>query len=282
MASTTASSPVAGTAQRANGPAVSFLATLGSDWSKFVTLRSTWINVILSIVLSVGMTGLISWATAFSYEDWGASDQASFDPIIFSIIGLLVASIVFVVMSVQLVASEYSSGMIRQTMTTTPKRTRVFWAKLLVSALTVTVLTAIVAVANFLAAQWVFGLYDAPTASLGDSDVRRLILGLVVTAPTYPIIATVAAFLLRSAAGAITLVLGLIFVPSMFGGLLPQRFQENLIAFLPPSLADSIAMHHIDPDNTFYADPNVAWIALVAWMVALCGIAIWTLNRRDV
>lgn len=282
MASTTAPANAAGIPSLANGPSVSFLATLGSEWSKFVTLRSMWINVILSLVLSVTMTGLISWATAWSYEDWGQSDQVSFDPIMFSVSGTIVAAIVFVVMNVQLVASEYSSGMIRQTMTTTPKRSRVFWAKLLVNAAVVTVLTAIVGVANFLVAQWVFAIYDAPTASLSDGDTQRLLLGMTLTAPVYPIIATVAAFLLRSAAGAITLVLGLIFVPSMFGGLLPRRYQEDVLAYLPPSLADSISLHHLDPDNQLYADPSVAWIALVAWMVVLCAVGLWFLKRRDV
>lgn len=282
MASTTAPATSAGTPPIANGPSISFLATLSSEWSKFVTLRSMWINVILSLVLSITMTGLISWASAWSYDDWGTSDQASFDPIMFSVSGAIVAAIVFVVMNVQLVASEYSSGMIRQTMTTTPKRSRVFWSKLLVSSIVVTILTAVVSVGNFLVAQWVFGIYDAPTASLSDGDTRRLLIGMILTAPTYPIIATVAAFLLRSAAGAITLVLGLIFVPSMFGGLLPRRYQEDILAFLPPSLADSIAMHHLDPDNQLYADPSVAWIALIAWMVVFCAVGLWFLNRRDV
>ena len=97
-----------------------------------------------------------------------------------------------------------------------------------------------------------------------------------------PIVGVVAAFVLRSAAGAITLVLALLFVPGMFGALLPRRWQEDVLAWLPGSLADSVAMHHLDPDNPLYADPALAAALLVAWIVALTAGTWYLLNRRDV
>ena len=41
-------------------PTVPFTATLASEWTKLVTVRSTWVTLALSLVVSVGLTGLIS------------------------------------------------------------------------------------------------------------------------------------------------------------------------------------------------------------------------------
>jgi ABC-2 type transport system permease protein len=144
------------------------------------------------------------------------------------------------------------------------------------------VLAAIIFIATFQAGQMVFAAYDLPTASLTDADARRAMIGLVATAPVFPIIGVVAAFVLRSAAGAITLVLALLFVPGMFGALLPRRWQEDVLAYLPGSLADSVAMHHLDADNPLYADPTLAAVLLVVWIVVLIGGTWYLLNRRDV
>lgn len=269
-------------ARGASQSSVSFMATLGSEWMKFATTRAMWFMAVLALILSVGITGLISWVTGWSFDEWSASDQASFDPITFSITGLIFGGILFVVMGVQLVSAEYSSGMIRQTFTTTPKRNRVLLAKALVIALVTLVASTIVILATFYTAQAIFGAYDMNTASLSDGDAQRTLIALILTAPMFPLMGVAAAFLLRSAAGAITLILGLLFVPSMFGGLLPRRWQEDVLAYMPGSLADSLAFHHLDPDNPLYADPAIAAVGVVVWVVGALGLALVMLNKRDV
>jgi hypothetical protein len=269
-------------ARGSSQPSVSFMATLSSEWSKFATTRSMWFMAILALVLSVGITGLISWVTGWSWSDWPEAEKASFDPISYSFAGLIFGGILFVVMGVQLVSAEYSSGMIRQTFTTTPKRARVLLAKVLVITAVTLVISAIVITATFLTAQAVFGAYDIETAGLGDPDARRTLLTLIATAPMFPIMGVAAAFILRSAAGAITLILGLLFIPSMFGVVLPRRWQEDVLAYLPGSLADSVTFHHLDPDVAMYADPAIAVVGVIAWVAASIGLALFFLYKRDV
>jgi ABC-2 type transport system permease protein len=195
---------------------------------------------------------------------------------------MIFAGIVFVVIGVNLVASEYSSGMIRQTFTTTPKRGRILAAKAIVATVITIILATIIFTATFYAGQWIFGIYDLPTVGLGDSDARRAMVGLILTSPIMPLIGVVAAFLFRSAAAAITTSLAIIFLPSMFGGLLPRRWQEDLLAYLPTNLGDSIAIGHITDDNPQYSDPWLAAVLLVVWAVVLFGATLVMLNRRDV
>jgi ABC-2 type transport system permease protein len=264
-----------------NLPAVGFGATLRSEWSKFTSARMTWISLALALVLSVGLTMLLSWAVGFSFDDWNEADRATFDPITLSMSGLLVSGIIFVVLGVNLVASEYSSGMIRQTIATTPKRGRVLMAKVIVVGAVALVAGLVVNTAVILAGNLVFGAYDMPTASLSDGDTLRAIFGLTITTPVFPILGVAVAFLLRSAAGAITAVLALLFLPSMFGPLLPSRWQEDVLGWLPGPLTDSISIGFLDSDGAMMKNAWVAGGALIIWLALFLGAAWWFLTNRD-
>ncbi len=263
-------------------PGIPFIATLASEWTKLVTVRSTWITLALSLVVSTGITALVSWATGWAWSDLSASDQADFDPILSSLAGSMFGAILFVVLGVNLVASEYASGMIRQTMTVTPRRGRVLLAKVLVVGAVAIVAGIIVNVATFLAGQAVFAAYDVPTASLSDGDAfRSVVLGMAVTSLVLPILGISMAFLFRSAAIAITVVLAIIFMPSFFGPLIPRRWQEDVLAFLPGNASNSIATGNLD-DSPMYLDPWLAAVVLAVWMVVFIGGTHIMLNRRDV
>lgn len=263
-------------------PAIPFTATLASEWTKLVTVRSTWITLALSLVVSTGITALVSWATGWSWGDLSSSDQAEFDPILSSLIGSIFGVILFIVLGVNLVASEYSSGMIRQTMTVTPRRGRVLLAKVIVVSAVAVVAGVVVNVATFLAGQAVFAAYDVPTASLTDGDAfRSVVLGIGLTSPVLPILGICMAFLFRSAAIAITVVLAIIFMPSFFGPLIPRRGQEDVLAFLPGNASNSIATGNLN-DSPMYLDPWLAAVVLVGWMVIFIGGTHIMLNRRDV
>lgn len=262
---------------------VPFTATLASEWDKLVTVRSTWITLALATILSIGVTALFSWVTGWSWSEWTEADRATFDPIEFAFIGAMFATILFIVLGVSMVASEYGSGMMRLTMTVTPNRGRILLAKAVIVTAVVLVVGTLLSIANFQVAQMIFGAYDLPTASLGDSDAfRAIVLGVGATGPIYPLIGLALAFIFRSTALAITAVLALMFAPSFFGGLLPRRWQEDVLAWLPGQAADSFAISHLYEDSPMYLDPTLGLVVAIAWLVLFVGAAWLVLNRRDV
>ena len=120
--------------------AVPFSATLASEWTKLTTLRSTRIVFALSVVLAVGVTVLASILVGRSWDSWSAADQADFDPALFPLVGGIFAGLLLPTLGVTAVTSEYSTGMIRLTLTATPRRGRVLLAKAaVVAALTLLV-----------------------------------------------------------------------------------------------------------------------------------------------
>src|SRR5690606_27406912 len=104
-----------------------------SEWVKLTTLRSTYLTITLGIVLSIGTSALVALAVGNSFDGSGVAtaEEVVAEPIITSMVGNIFTIIAFSVFGVLVTSSEYSSGMIRLTLTATPRRGRVLLAKLL-------------------------------------------------------------------------------------------------------------------------------------------------------
>ena len=259
---------------------VRFINTLASEWSKLTSLRSTYIVLGLGFVLSILATGLGTFAVGETFDGWSEAQQATFEPIAFAMLGNVIALIVATVFGVLAVSSEYSNGMIQLSMIATPRRARVLWAKvLLVFGVTLGFGLATVA-GMFLVGQAVLGAAGLPTATLGDSDALRFVVGLGAATPLFPIIGLALGVILRSTAGAITAALGILWLPLVFNNMLPLSVQEHVLSRLPGAAIDSVTISHVVQSTT--DSPLMVGIALVvAWLVGFVGIAQVLLQRRD-
>ena len=257
-----------------------FINTLVSEWSKLTTLRSTYITLGLGVALSIATTALVALAVGNTIDDWRAADREKFDPLMFSMAGNIFLLIVYPVFGVLAASSEYSSGMIRLTLTATPKRGRVLLAKLLLVTSVTMVLGLITVVGMFLVGQAVLGAYGVPVADFGDAGSWRVVLGLGAVTPLFAVIGLALGVILRSASGAITTVLGIVWLPVIFEPLLPMWWQENVLSLLPGPAVDSLTIGHV-VDSPTYSDPVVGAAVAVAWLLAFIGGAYVVLLRRD-
>ena len=263
-------------AARASARPASFFNTLAAEWSKLAALRSTYLTLGLGFVLSIGTTALVTLALGSTSDDW----SADFSPITTSMIGTIWALIVYAVFGVLVMSREYSGGLIRLTLSATPRRGRVLAAKVLLVSGIILVLGLLTTVVMFLVGQAVLGAYGMPTTDLGDADARRMVLGLGVVMPFFPLVGLALGVLLRSTAGAITMVLGLLWLPQIVGEFMPRWWQEHLISRLPGSALDSVTISHIEPSFS-YSDPIVGAAVASAWLVTIVGGAYLALIRRD-
>lgn len=262
--------------ESASPRAASFSNIFKSEWSKVATLRSTYLTLGLGFVLSVATTALVALALGSTQESWAAD----FSPITTSMVGNIWALIVYSVFGVMVVSREYSSGMIRLTLTATPSRSRVFGAKLALTSVIILVMGVLTTVTIFLVGQAILGAYGMPVADLGDADARRMVLGLGATLPFFPIIGLAFGILFRSTAGAITAVLGFQWLPVVFGAALPLWSQEHILSLLPGNGLDSLTIGSVEPSPAF-SDPAVGAIIAATWLVAILGAAYLTFLRRD-
>lgn len=257
-----------------------FRATLRSEWDKALTARAPRRNLILGTVLGIALSLLLSVTVGATFDEWSAADQASFDPIVFPLSGSLLLAIFYVAAVVGLVVPEYTSGMIRLTLYATPRRGRVLAAKVLVATIATGIGTIVALAGMVWGSQLVYAANDLPTVDVGDGDLWRTLTMLVITGPLFPALAVAIAFLLRSAAAAVASALALIFAPSMFGGLLPDWWERNIISLLPGPAADSLALGHVQ-DSPQYLQPLPAALVVAVWTVGLLAIARRSLWARD-
>jgi ABC-2 type transport system permease protein len=257
-----------------------FSATLRSEWCKLVSLRSTKLLVVLGVVLGIGLSALLAWAMGASYDHWDASGRADFEPIGASMIGGVLSAVLFLVLGVKAATAEYGAGMMRLTLTATPRRWRVLAAKgVVLSAITLAA-GLVLSVGMFLAAQAVFAAYGMPSAGLTDGDALRVIVAGTVLSPQFPLIALALGFVLRSTAASVIAVFAVIFGPPFLGGLLPAWAQDHVLAYLPGAAADAVSVGHLAgaPDGV---SPAVGVLVVVAWLASFLAAAGAALERRD-
>src|SRR5690606_36122197 len=107
----------------------------------------------------------------------------------------------------------------------------------------------------------VLGSYGIPVAGLDDPDTQRFVLGLGAVTSLFPVLGMAFGVILRSTAGAITAVVGLLWLPQVFGELLPAWPQEHVMSRFPQSAADSLTGGHL-VDNPIYPDPVVSVVTI--------------------
>lgn len=254
----------------------SFNHTLASEWSKLVTLRATQLTLALGYILSVATTAIACIALGMTQDDW----SPDFSPVTTTMIGTAFGLIVYTVFGVMVMSREYASGTIRLTLTATPARSRVFFAKLAIVAVTLLVVGLATTISMFFVGQALLGAYGMPTASLANQDAARMVLGLGVAMPFFPVIGFAFGAVLRSTAGGITTALGLLWLPQIFGQLVSESFQKNVLSFLPSNGVDTLTAGHIQYSPAF-PEPVVGAIVATVWLVTIVGVAYLAFTRRD-
>ena len=187
-------------------PSIPFTATLRSEWTKLISVRSTWLTIGVGVLLAIGITIAVAIATGIASSDWSVADQAAFDPVATALSGSLFLLIAFVVLGVRMIASEYASGMMHLTLTATPDRAKVLAAKATILVAVTLTVGAIVTLAQYFGALTVLDGYGVDTSAT--SGATRAIVATAGLSSFLPLIGLALAVLLRSAAGAISTVPG--------------------------------------------------------------------------
>src|SRR6201993_4522636 len=145
--------PAAPTAARAPALKVTQARVLLSEFTKFRSLRSTVYTLLTAVALMIGIGALFSAVTASQYHTFSAVDKAAFNPVTTSLIGVSFAVVAFGVLGVLLMSGEYSTGMIRSSLTAVPRRLPVLWAKLAVFAAVIFSVSLVTSLVSFFLGQ---------------------------------------------------------------------------------------------------------------------------------
>jgi len=219
-----------------------FAGVLRSEARKLRTVRSTTWALLAALGFTIATAALLGILLPGHLS---AREQATIDSTRLSLGGLHLSQIAVGVLGVLAITSEYSSGMIRATLAAVPQRRLMLTAKALVlTAATLATATA-ASFAAYLTFQAALPAGDAMRTTLATPGVLRA----VTSAGLYLTILALLGFglgtIIRSSAGAVAVLFGALFVPTLLTALLPQAWQDTIAPYLPMNAAETAyTVHH--------------------------------------
>jgi len=259
---------------------VVFGRLLSAEWTKLRSVRSTMWSLLLLVVLVPGFTVLLTWLTIAQWSKADASSQAQIiaDPTSTILgAGFQLGQLTICVLGVMVIASEYSTGMIRASLLAVPKRTPMLAAKAVVFAAVVFVFGEIVAFPSFFIGAAV--LHSHAPVSIGDPGVLRAVIGAGLYLTVLGLFALAFAAIVRHTAGAITGVIGFILVLAPLTQLLPGRVGKHIHAYMPSEAGHLIGQAHQAKNDLL--TPWQGFGVFCLWTAVLLAVATYLLNRRD-
>jgi ABC-type transport system involved in multi-copper enzyme maturation permease subunit len=238
-----------------------------AEWTKFSSLRSTWITTGVSVLLLIAF-GMIASAS-FSGEGMSSIDLA--------LSGSALAALAVGVLGVLLGAGEYTTGMIRATLAAVPRRLPVLWSKSLVAGLTAFIVMTAGAFAAFTLGSAV--LNDrVGVLGFGDDGVLRALIGAGLYLGLVAVLGVALGILVRSSAGAIAILTGSLLIVPGLAALLPDDVSDTVTPYLP-SNAGSAVMTLTQADGTLAPWTGLAVFA--GYVVVTLAAAAIRLKKTD-
>lgn len=223
--------------QHSGGAAGHAGEVLRSEWCKFRSVRSTGWALAAALGFNVVTGALLG---AFLPRALSAHQQATIDSVRVSLGGLHLSQVALGLLGVLVITGEYSSGMIRASLAAVPQRRLMLAAKTTVFAAA----AAITGIATCLGAYLIFQAFlpadDAMRTSLTDPGVARAVTGAGLYLAVLGLFGLGLGAVIRSGAGTVAALFGLLFVPSILITLLPTSWQHTVGPYLPMNAGEAV------------------------------------------
>jgi ABC-type transport system involved in multi-copper enzyme maturation permease subunit len=256
--------------------------TLRSELTKIRSVRSTYWSLVLVVVAGIAWSVANCAGEAAHWAHMAAQQKLGFDPTQASIVGLaLLGQLVIVVFGTLAITSEYSTGMIRTSLTVMPRRPVLYGAK-------AAVFTAIALVVAFLTSFAAFFIGQALLSSThaGATLSQPNVLRAVTCSALYVALCGLFSFglgaILRGTAGAMAMAFGVLFLVPQLAKALPSSWYADVVRWLP----GGEVVNAITSTQTSSLSPNMfsAWgefAVFGAYTVVVLAVGALLFARRD-
>jgi ABC-type transport system involved in multi-copper enzyme maturation permease subunit len=286
---------------------------IASEFTKIRSVRSTYWTIAALFIVGVGVAALVGFGISSSIrsQPWqkAGTDGTQSILIPFFEIGQLIIAVI----GAMVITSEYSTGMIRTSLTAMPRRGTVYLGKLIVLT---SVTLAVSLVTSFIAffvgsatlsgsgvAGSLFHSVTIPQASnvgpgpqgpngppsytfvghevITQGHVLAAIVGSALFVTVVALIAFGLGAIIRHTAGAISSVFGLMFVLSIIIQILPDHWRWDVMRFFPDAAGRVISVTLPGQGNEHLGSTWPQFLVTVIWAVVLVGVGGYLFRKRD-
>lgn len=245
-----------------------------SEWTKLVSLRSTRWSMVVAILLTVGLPCIFAAVTASRWGHMSFRERADRSPLDIALAGVNISQLAIGILGVLVISGEYSTGMIRASLTAVPKRLPVLWAKLLVFAVAAFVLMLPSVLVAFFASQAILARHHILQVSFSSGGVARSVVGGAVYLMLLGVFALAVGAIARNTAAGIGIFAAIFFVIPPLLNILPSSWHDAVAGYLPDAAGRSIfslthGSHNLAPWPGFLLFVGYCAVAVAAAAVLL-------------
>jgi ABC-2 type transport system permease protein len=284
-----------------------------SEFTKLRSVRSTYWTIAALFIISVGIAAIAGFAIASNIHN-NPQNKAGMDATQASLIAFFeFGQLVIAVLGALVITSEYSTGMIRTSLTAMPRRGTVWAAKLIVFTTVTLIVTLITSFVAFFVGQAAMsgsgvsaslfhsvtipqGVQMSPppggpgsgppivkfvgTDVISPGTVLTAIIGSALFVTVVALIAFALGSIIRHTAGAITSAIGLMFVLPIIIQVLPNTWRWDSMRFFPDAAGRvlSVTVGQTNP-HLWSAWPQ--FLVTIVYAVVLLAIGAYLFRKRD-
>jgi ABC-type transport system involved in multi-copper enzyme maturation permease subunit len=288
--------------------------TVRSEFVKIRSVRSTYWTIGALFIVSVGVAAIAGFGIANNIHNqpWNAAgtDAAQASLIAFFELGQLIIA----VLGALVITSEYSTGMIRTSLTAMPRRGTVYAAKMIVFTAVTLIVSLVTSFVSFFVGQAAMSgsgvsasLFhsvtiprdvnmsppaggpgsNAPpvyhfigTIVISPSTVLTAIIGTALFVTVVALIAFALGAIIRHTAGAITSAIGLMFVLPIIIQILPENWRWDIMRFFPDA-AGRVLSVTIGQTNTHLWSAWPQFGVTLIYAAVLLAVGGYLFRKRD-
>jgi ABC-2 type transport system permease protein len=253
---------------------------LHAEWAKLRTLPGTVWLLAAVVVTTIAVSSAAAAAVTCPHGG------CSVDPARTSLTGVYLGQAVAAILGVLVISSEYSTGMIRATLTAMPRRTTVLAAKaaiiggLALAAGALAVAGSLLAGRVLLTGHGFTPAHGYPALTLGDGAVLRAAVGSVLYLALIALLSLGVATIIRDPAPAIGTVLGLLYLDPIIAAVLHGGRWHNIAERYAPMSA-GLAVQATTGLRSLPISPWAGLGVLAAWAAGALLLAALVFRVRD-
>jgi ABC-2 type transport system permease protein len=288
---------------------------IASEFTKLRSVRSTYWTIAALIIVSVGIAAIAGFGIASNIHNqpWNKAGQDATQASLIAFFEL--GQLIIAVIGAMAITAEYSTGMIRTSLTAMPRRGTIYLAKLIVLTSVTLVVSLVTSFLAFFAGQATMSgsgvsaslfhsttipanvilngrikgggpVSGPPSYTFQGTDVITAghVLTAVVGSALFVTVVALIAFglgaIIRHTAGAITSAIGLMFVLSIIIQILPSNWRWDIMRFFPDAAGRVLSVTVGAPNPHLWS----AWpqfLVTVTWAVVLLAVGGYLFRKRD-
>ncbi|MGF7239312.1 MAG: ABC transporter permease subunit [Frankia sp.] len=248
-----------------------------AEWIKLRSVRATYLTMFTAVALGIGLGAADTASIARHWATMNAADRAAFDPVGDSFTGFVYGELAFGVLGVLAISSEYTTGMIRATLTAVPHRGTVLAAKALALGAVTLVLGELFTFTTFLLGQAILSGKHLEV-SLTDPDVLRAVASAGLYLAVVAIVGLGLGTVIRHTPAAIAALFALVYLAyGAARALEPWTYLPSQL--LLTNASDVLAQLHPRAAKPRLPSLDLAYLDLALYLLVTLTLGAWRVTR---